>query len=79
RRYAAERDALLPADATPRPSGGVGGAARGVKCLHAHYADFAAGNANPVGELVDAWIGPLDCAEPCVLDGAPNPSWTPRP
>ncbi|HSM02147.1 MAG TPA: DUF501 domain-containing protein, partial [Acidimicrobiia bacterium] len=37
-RYAAERDALVPEDADPRPAGGVGGARAGGKCLHAHYA-----------------------------------------
>lgn len=79
RRYAADRDALVPEDADPRPSGGVGGTARGVKCLHAHYADTAAGNHNPVGDLVDAWIGPLDCVVPCVVDGKRNPDWSPRP
>ena len=49
-RYAQERDARL-AERMPshRPSGGVGGSSGGVKCLHAHYADFAAGNANPIG------------------------------
>ncbi|MHB1924238.1 MAG: DUF501 domain-containing protein, partial [Acidimicrobiales bacterium] len=41
RRYAAERDAAIPPDwEGPRPSGGVGGTRRGVKCLHAHYAWF---------------------------------------
>ncbi len=75
RRYAAERDALVPAGVDIRPSGGVGGAARGVKCLHAHYADHRAGNDNPVGELVAAWIEPLDCRVPCVVDGRPNPDW----
>src|SRR3990170_1352861 len=34
--YAAKRDALVPDDASPIPSGGVGGATTGVKCLHAH-------------------------------------------
>jgi hypothetical protein len=48
--YAAERDAALPAGHTgPRPSGGVGGTRRGVKCLHAHYAHFLAGGDDPVG------------------------------
>ncbi|MDE0607966.1 MAG: DUF501 domain-containing protein, partial [Acidimicrobiaceae bacterium] len=38
-RYAAERDAAIEASHHgPRPSGGVGGTRRGVKCLHAHYA-----------------------------------------
>ena len=53
RRYAAERDAALPAGHTgPRPSGGVAGTRMGVKCLHAHYAWFLAGGDDPVG----AWV-----------------------
>jgi hypothetical protein len=49
-RYAAERDADIPADHHgPRPYGGVGGTRRGVKCLHAHYAWFLAGGDDPVG------------------------------
>lgn len=52
-RYAAARDALIPADHTgPRPSGGVAGTRRGVKCLHAHYAWFLAGGDDPVGRWV---------------------------
>ena len=52
-RYAAERDALLPADHVgPKPSGGVGGTRLGVKCLHAHYAWFLAGGDDPVGRWV---------------------------
>lgn len=52
-RYAAERDALLPAGHRgPRPSGGVGGTKLGVKCLHAHYAWFLAGGDDPVGRWV---------------------------
>ena len=52
-RYAEERDAQLPADHDgPRPSGGVGGTRRGVKCLHAHYAWFLAGGDDPVGRWV---------------------------
>ena len=54
-RYAAERDALLPPEHTgPRPTGGVGGTRRGVKCLHAHYAFHLAGGDDPVGAWVDA-------------------------
>ena len=56
-RYAAERDAALPvAHAGPRPSGGVGGTARGVKCLHAHYAGLLAGGDDPVGRWVEAHL-----------------------
>ncbi len=52
-RYAAERDAALPAGHTgPRPHGGVGGTRTGIKCLHAHYAWFLAGGDDPVG----AWV-----------------------
>lgn len=52
-RYAAERDRALPPGHTgPRPSGGVGGTRRGVKCLHAHYAWWLAGGDDPVG----AWV-----------------------
>jgi len=53
-RYAAERDAALPTGhAGPRPSGGVGGTRRGVKCLHAHYAWHLAGGDDPVGRWVE--------------------------
>lgn len=56
-RYAAERDALVPeGHAGPRPSGGVGGTRRGVKCLHAHLAWWLAGGDDPVGEWVAARI-----------------------
>lgn len=53
RAYAAERDAELEElwDG-PRPSGGVGGTRRGVKCLHAHYAYHLSGGRDPVGEWV---------------------------
>ena len=52
-RYAAERDAAIPADHTgPRPSGGVAGTRQGVKCLHAHYAFFLAGGDDAVGRWV---------------------------
>jgi hypothetical protein len=53
RRYAAERDAALPAGHTgPRPSGGVAGTRKGVKCLHAHYAWYLAGGDDPIGRWV---------------------------
>jgi hypothetical protein len=74
-RYAAERDALVPQGADPAPSGGVAGARAGVKCLHAHYADHAAGNDNPVGAMVAPWVEPLDCTIPCVVEGLANPRW----
>ena len=80
-RYRIERDRLIPEDATHRPTGGVAGASFGVKCLHAHYADYAAGTAleqprdNPVGELVEAEVEPLNCTVPCVIGGQRNPNW----
>lgn len=79
-RYAADRDARIgESHAGPRPSGGVGGTAFGVKCLHAQYADFAAGNDNVVGEWTASELEPLDCATGCVatIDGVVvrNPQW----
>lgn len=53
RLYESERDALI--DQThngPRPSGGVGGTRKGIKCLHAHYAWYLAGGDDPVGRWV---------------------------
>ena len=79
RSYAAERDSLVPASSDPVPSGGVGGARAGVKCLHAHYAHTRAGGPNPVGDLVADWVEPLDCTELCVVGDDLNPSWVNRP
>ena len=51
--YATERDAHIPTQHSgPRPYGGVAGTRRGVKCLHAHYASWLVGNADPVGNWV---------------------------
>ena len=51
----------------------------GVKCLHAQYADFAAGNDNIVGEWTAIEIEPLNCSTTCVavVAGAAvrNPQW----
>lgn len=53
RAYASERDAEIPAGwEGPRPSGGVGGTRKGVKCLHAHYAYWLVGGRDPVGSWV---------------------------
>jgi CTP:molybdopterin cytidylyltransferase MocA len=58
RRYAAERDAAMPAGHTgPSPAGGVGGTRTGVKCLHAHYAWYLAGGDDPVGRWVAERVG----------------------
>jgi hypothetical protein len=68
--YASTRDRAVPAGhAGPRPSGGVGGTRRGVKCLHAHLAWFLVGGPDPVGtwtahELaldVDAYVRQRNC------------------
>lgn len=60
RRYAAERDAQIPADHTgPRPSGGVAGTRTGVKCLHAHYAWYLAGGDDPIGRWVAGRLADL--------------------
>ncbi|MBA3728490.1 MAG: DUF501 domain-containing protein [Actinobacteria bacterium] len=47
--YAAERGTHL---AEAGSWGGVGGAARGVKCLHAHYAYTIGGGRDPIGRWV---------------------------
>ena len=83
-RYTRDRDSLIP-DGTqgPRPRGGVGGARIGVKCLHAHYADHAAGNDNPIGAWTAPSVEPLNCTVACVApaDGAAarNPDWREPP
>ncbi len=57
-RYAADRDGLIDPDhGGPRPSGGVGGTRRGVKCLHAHLAWWLTGADDPVGEWTAQQIG----------------------
>jgi hypothetical protein len=58
RRYAEERDALIDPDHRgPRPSGGVGGTRKGVKCLHAHLAWWLTGADDPVGAWTAQQIG----------------------
>jgi hypothetical protein len=74
-RYATDRDALVEGEPDHRPTGGVAGSTVGVKCLHAHYADHAAGNDNPVGAAVAPFVEPLDCTTPCVVAGERNPAW----
>ncbi len=69
--YAKERDAEIPPEWTgPRPSGGVGGTRRGVKCLHAHYAWFLAGGDDPVGRWVEAKIAAGQDAPGQAVSGA---------
>ncbi|MEA2023063.1 MAG: DUF501 domain-containing protein [Actinomycetota bacterium] len=80
-RYRTSREAMIPDGYVGyQPTGGVGGTGAGVKCLHAHYADTAAGNDNPVGEWTAAQIEPLDCGVACVADAGDgtairNPGW----
>jgi hypothetical protein len=53
-RYTAERDSAIPKDHTgPRPHGGVAGTRVGVKCLHAHYANWLVNKTDVVGQWVD--------------------------
>jgi exopolyphosphatase/guanosine-5'-triphosphate,3'-diphosphate pyrophosphatase len=47
--YARVRGELVPG---AERWGGVGGTARGIKCLHAHYAHYLAGGPDPIG----AWV-----------------------
>jgi uncharacterized protein len=57
-RYAAARDALIPAaHIGPRPTGGVGGTRQGVKCLHAHMAWWLTGADDPVGQWAADRLG----------------------
>jgi exopolyphosphatase / guanosine-5'-triphosphate,3'-diphosphate pyrophosphatase len=44
--------------------GGVGGSRRGVKCLHAHYANHFGGGADPVGSWVAERVEPVHPGEP---------------
>ena len=75
-RYAAERDAAIgDGHRGPRPSAGVGGTRRGVKCLHAHYAWHLAGGDDPVGRWVAERLGPDAAASLRVSD--PNGAFEP--
>jgi exopolyphosphatase/guanosine-5'-triphosphate,3'-diphosphate pyrophosphatase len=56
REYAEERACDL---AEARDWGGVGGTRRGVKCLHAHYANHLAGGDDPVGAEVATQVEPI--------------------
>jgi hypothetical protein len=50
-RYEQERDSFIAQNFDgPRPSGGVGGTRRGVKCLHAHVAHFLATGDDFIGQ-----------------------------
>ena len=55
--YRRRREAATVRRDGAQPSGGVGGTRTGLKCLHAHLANFLAGNVDPVGALVADTIG----------------------
>ena len=56
-RHQISRASRIPEDHEgPVPSGGIGGTRR-VKCLHAHYACFLAGEDDPVGKWVHHQLG----------------------
>jgi hypothetical protein len=50
--YAERRDRAVVRTNGAQPSGGVGGTRTGVKCLHAHLANYLVGAEDPVGDLV---------------------------
>jgi hypothetical protein len=80
RAYVVDRDGAAKGADGPWPSGGVGGAVGGVKCLHAHYAHFLATGLNPVGAVIAPEVGACRCVEPCVrsVEGRAcvrNPDW----
>lgn len=54
--YARKRAVATVHHELVQPTGGVGGTRIGVKCLHAHLANFLVGNADPVGELVSTEV-----------------------
>jgi len=54
--YAERRRERLVRRDLVAPSGGVGGTRVGVKCLHAHLANYLVGAHDPVGALVAASI-----------------------
>jgi exopolyphosphatase/guanosine-5'-triphosphate,3'-diphosphate pyrophosphatase len=59
--YARER--ARDADEAARGFGGVGGTRRGIKCLHAHYANHLAGAEDPVGRWVAERVEPVHADE----------------
>ncbi len=68
RAYAARRTAAIVRRDLVAPTGGVGGARRGVKCLHAHLANYLVHADDPVGQLVATAID-LEVVEVEVVRG----------
>lgn len=58
--YALRRRAATLRPELVQPTGGVGGTRVGVKCLHAHLANYLAGHEDPVGRLVADAVGARD-------------------
>ncbi|NNN22435.1 MAG: DUF501 domain-containing protein [Acidimicrobiales bacterium] len=56
-RIYANRRAFLTSEYDVKPEGGVGGTRKGVKCLHAHLANYLAGNFDPVGKYCCNKVG----------------------
>ena len=56
--YHARRLAATVRVGGAQPQGGVGGTRVGVKCLHAHLANYLVVGDDPVGELVAHEVGP---------------------
>lgn len=55
--YARRRAQATVRDGPVQPTGGVGGTRTGVKCLHAHLANYLVGADDPVGALVAEAMG----------------------
>jgi uncharacterized protein len=55
--YAARRTRATVRHDGAQPSGGVGGTRTGVKCLHAHLANYLVGAEDPVGAMVASDVG----------------------
>jgi uncharacterized protein len=55
--YEAKRQAAVVRHDLVQAVGGVGGTRRGIKCLHAHLANYLTGAPDPVGALVAAQVG----------------------
>ncbi len=66
--YAKRRQAATVRTDLVAAQGGVGGTRRGVKCLHAHLANFLAGAQDPVGVLVAQEVALPDLVEVAVRD-----------
>ena len=72
-RYATERETAIPVGHIgARPSGGVGGTARGLKCLHAHYAVWLVAGDDPVGARVHELLNTESASKACLEPKVPR-------